>query len=229
MQTGRLRRCVSWKIRLFSGYLACYQWPSLTVMKPPTPRNEARRLKVLWQYDVLDTVPEEMFDDLTDLAANICHAPISMISLVDDDRQWFKSSRGLNERETHRDLSFCAHAICQPGLFVVGNAARDSRFKRNPLVTGSAGVRFYAGAPLVTPDGHALGTLCVLDTVPRKLSVSQQRALGLLARVVMNLLELRSHSRELARLKSDGRTTRGARARRRPAGARAKRPSRRRA
>jgi len=197
-------------------------------MKPPIPRNETRRLKVLWQYDVLDTVPEEMFDDLTDLAASICRAPISMISLVDDERQWFKSSRGVDEREMHRNISFCAHAICQPGLFIVSDATRDSRFKRNPLVTGSSGVRFYAGAPLVTPDGHALGTLCVLDTAPRKLTASEQRALTLLARVVMNLLELRSHSRELARLKSDGHTSRRTGGRRRSTTSRTKRPTRRR-
>jgi GAF domain-containing protein len=171
-------------------------------MKPPVPPNESRRLKVLWQYDVLDTVPEEMFDDLTELAASICSAPISLISLVDEKRQWFKSSRGVDVDEMERDISFCGHAICQPDLFIVSNAIKDARFKRNPLVTGEPKIRFYAGAPLVTPDGHALGTLCVLDRKPRKLSLSQQRALTLLARVVMTQLELRRHSLELARLKA---------------------------
>jgi GAF domain-containing protein len=172
-------------------------------MKPPRPTNERKRLKVLWQYEVLDTVPEAMFDDLTELAACICGAPISLISLVDEDRQWFKSRRGVSVQETHRDVSFCAHAICQPDLFIVNDATKDARFRKNPMVTDSPKIRFYAGAPLVTPDGYALGTLCVLDSVPRKLDARQQRALSLLARVVMTQLELRRHSRELARIREE--------------------------
>jgi GAF domain-containing protein len=167
-------------------------------MSAPTPKNETRRLKVLWQYDLLDTVPEAVFDDLTDLAANICDAPIALISLVDEDRQWFKAKRGITLNETSRDISFCAHAIMQNGLFIVPDASKDERFKNNPLVTCEPKIRFYAGAPLVTPDGHALGTLCVLDKVPRELRPEQQQALRVLARHVMTQLELRRHTRELA-------------------------------
>lgn len=173
-------------------------------MSAPKPKNEARRLKILWQYDVLDTVPEEVFDDLTDLAANICGAPIALISLVDEDRQWFKSKIGITIAETSRDVSFCAHAILGDGLFIVPDAAQDDRFKNLPLVTGPQKIRFYAGAPLVSPDGHALGTLCVLDNQPRVLDDSQQQALIVLARHVVSQLELRRHSRELAAARENG-------------------------
>jgi GAF domain-containing protein len=171
-------------------------------MTAPVPKNETKRLKVLWQYDVLDTVPEEIFDDLTELAARICEAPIALISLVDEDRQWFKAKVGVKASETSRDASFCAHAILQDGLFIVPDAAKDDRFKSNPLVTGELNVRFYAGAPLVTPDGHALGTLCVLDKVPRELRPEQKEALRLLAHHVMTQLELRRHAKELARARA---------------------------
>jgi len=161
----------------------------------PKPSNESRRLKVLWQYEVLDTVPEEMFDDLTELAASVCEAPIALVSLVDEDRQWFKSAKGVNLQETDRNISFCAHAICQPGLFIIPDARKDLRFKNNPLVVGEPKVRFYAGSPLITPDGYALGTICVLDTKPRTLSSSQNRALQLLSRVVVSQLELRRRAK----------------------------------
>lgn len=170
-------------------------------MELPRPSNERKRLKVLWQYEVLDTVPEEMFDDLTELAAAICEAPIALISLVDEDRQWFKSSVGLSVRETSRENSFCAHAICQPDLFIIADARQDQRFAKNPMVASGPRIRFYAGAPLVTPDGHALGTLCVIDKVARQLSDEQRHALRILARVVMTQLELRRHSNELSALK----------------------------
>jgi len=177
-------------------------------MNAPVPRNEARRLKVLWQYDVLDTVPEEVFDDLTELAARICEAPIALISLVDENRQWFKSKIGLTPTETSREISFCAHAIMQDGLFIIPDATKDERFAQNPLVTSGARIRFYAGAPLITPDGHALGTLCVIDKVPRQLRPEQQQALRVLARHVMSQLELRHRARELADAHKARETTR---------------------
>ena len=169
----------------------------------PIPRNEVRRLKVLWQYDVLDTVPEEVFDDLTDIAAHICEAPVALISLVDENRQWFKSRVGVSLQETSRDISVCAHAILSDELLVISDATKDARFRDNPVVTGPLKIRFYAGAPLITPDGHALGTLCVLDKKPRKLRVAQLKALRVLARHVVSQLELRRHARELAEARVD--------------------------
>ena len=177
-------------------------------MSVPVPPNEKKRLKILWQYDVLDTVPEEIFDDLTELAARICEAPIALISLVDEDRQWFKSTVGIAVRETSRDISFCAHALLHQGLFIITDATKDPRFANNPLVSSAPGIRFYAGAPLITPDGHALGTLCVIDHLPRQLRPEQQQALLVLSRLVMTQLELRRHSRELAATqKAHGETT----------------------
>jgi GAF domain-containing protein len=159
--------------------------------------NEARRLKVLWQYDVLDTVPEEVFDDLTELAARICEAPIALISLIDEDRQWFKAKVGVTVNETSRDISFCSHAIKQHDLFIIPDATQDARFANNPLVISDPKIRFYAGAPLITPDGYALGSLCVIDQVPRELRADQKQALRVLARHVMTQLELRRHAKEL--------------------------------
>ena len=167
-------------------------------MKPPVIANEKQRLNVLWQYDVLDTVPEEVFDDLTELAARICEAPIAMITLVDESRQWFKSKVGVTVKETSRDISFCGHAIAQSDLFIVPDATKDQRFEHNPLVISDPKIRFYAGAPLITPDGYPLGTLCVIDKVPRELRPDQKSALRTLARHVMTQLELRRRSHELA-------------------------------
>ena len=172
-------------------------------MQAPTPKNEMRRLEVLWQYDVLDTVPEEVFDELADLAALICEAPIALISLVDEDRQWFKARVGTTLKETSRDISFCAHAILGAEVLIVPDATKDDRFKRNPLVTEKPKIRFYAGAPLITPDGHALGSLCVMDKVPRTLRPQQEQALQTLARHVMTQLELRRHAKELQKTKSE--------------------------
>src|SRR6476619_1002627 len=118
-------------------------------MNAPIPKNEKKRLRILWQYDILDTVPEEVFDDLTELAARICEAPIALITLVDEDRQWFKSKVGISVNETARDISFCAHALCQSDLFIIADASKDARFAKNPLVTSSPKIRFYAGARLV--------------------------------------------------------------------------------
>ncbi|MGN6552539.1 MAG: GAF domain-containing protein [Verrucomicrobiota bacterium] len=168
--------------------------------------SEKKRLKVLWQYDVLDTVPEEMFDDLTELAARLCEAPIALISLIDEKRQWFKSKVGISVSETSRDLSFCAHAIQQEGLFIIPDTTQDKRFSSNPLVTSDPKIRFYAGAPLITPDGYALGTLCVIDQVPRTLRPEQEQALRILARHVMTQLELRRHGKELALAKKARKT-----------------------
>ena len=172
-------------------------------MTAPIPQNEKKRLKVLWQYEVLDTVPEEVFDDLTELAARICEAPIALISLVDEKRQWFKSKVGVTVSETSRDLSFCAYAITQSDLFIVPDATQDKRFANNPLVTSDPKIRFYAGAPLITPAGHALGTLCVIDKVPRELRLEQKEALRILAHHVVSQLELRRRSCELVDVRGE--------------------------
>ena len=169
----------------------------MNTMPAPIPENEKKRLKVLWQYEVLDTVPEEVFDDLTELAARICEAPIALISLVDEKRQWFKAKVGVSLSETSRDISFCAYAITQSDLFIVPDATQDKRFANNPMVTSEPKIRFYAGAPLITPDGHALGTLCVINKVPRELRPDQKQALRILARHVVSQLELRRRLREL--------------------------------
>lgn len=169
-------------------------------MKTTLLPDEPQRLESLRQYAVLDTPAEAAFDDLTELAAHICEAPIALISLIDENRQWFKSKVGLDASETSRDVAFCAHAIHQPDLFIVPDATLDERFADNPLVTGEPRIRFYAGAPLLTPDGHALGTLCVIDYQPRELRPDQQRALRVLSRNVMGQLELRRRALETASL-----------------------------
>ncbi len=169
-------------------------------MKQPNlePIGEQKRMAALRQYNLLDTLPEQSLDDLTSLAAHICEAPISMISLIDDKRQWFKSRIGnIGATETARDISFCGHAILQNDLFMVPDAFTDERFHDNPLVTGDPHVRFYAGAQLATPEGHNLGMLCVIDHVPRQLNQSQQDALRILSRQVMAQLELRRQTHEL--------------------------------
>jgi GAF domain-containing protein len=154
-------------------------------MSQPIPENESERLNTLRGYQILDTHPEDRFDDLTRLAASICRTPISLISLVDEDRQWFKSKIGVEMCQTSREEAFCAHAIMSPELFVVPDASHDPRFAANPLVLGKLHIRFYAGAPLTAPNGHHLGALCVIDRVPRKLSREQLESLRILSRQVM--------------------------------------------
>jgi GAF domain-containing protein len=161
--------------------------------------DEAARLAALRSYRILDTEAEQSFDDLTLLASQICGAPIAAISLIDDHRQWFKSRVGLEITEAPRDVAFCVHAITQRSMLVVPDALADERFRDNPLVTGEPHVRFYAGAPLVTPDGHALGTLCIVDRVPRTLSDHERQALDALRRQVEAQLELRRNLQELKR------------------------------
>lgn len=168
-------------------------------MRAPLPKNEQRRLLALRRFHILDTLPEQSFDDLAQLAKLICNTSMALITLIDDDRQWFKSCLGLEGTETPRDLAFCAHAIINPEqLLIVEDATQDVRFADHPAVTGEPYIRFYAGAPLVTDEGDALGTLCVVDTEPRQLTRLQLDTLRLLARQVMQLLQLRA-TNELVR------------------------------
>jgi len=162
----------------------------------PPSSDEAARLEALKRYGILDTPSDDILDGLTQIAADLCEAPIALVSLIDPDRQWFKSRVGVEHQETSRDIAFCSHAIQNPdALMEVEDASKDSRFHDNPLVTGDPNIRFYAGNPLVTPDGFALGTLCVIDDKPRKLSESQRNGLINLSKVVIRLLDERYQSR----------------------------------
>ena len=162
--------------------------------------SEEARLKALYRYDILDTPYEEAFDSITRLIARICDAPIAVINLIDRDRQWFKSEIGLGVRETPLDVSICAHALLQPGLFVVPDTTQDERFQTNPLVMGDPLLRFYAGALLESSDGLPLGTLCVLDYKPRELTETQRDTLILLAQQVMTQIELRAQFHQVEEL-----------------------------
>jgi signal transduction histidine kinase len=165
--------------------------PSADHPAAPAPSAERHRLATLHRYQILDTAREAAFDDITRLAALICGTPMALVSLVDQDRQWFKSELGLGVSETPIGSSICAHAIQQDGLFVVPDTLADARFVHNPLVTSDPNLRFYAGAPLRTADGVPLGTVCVLDSQPRALSAEQAEALQALARQTMAQIELR--------------------------------------
>ena len=168
-------------------------------MTAPLPENEQERLEALTRYQILDTPPEDVYDDIARLAAHFCETPIAAITFLDAERQWFKSTVGVEVQETGREIAFCAHTILQRGLLVVPDARRDSRFVDNPFVTGEPYVRFYASVPLINAEGYALGSLCVADTQPRTLSAEQQDALQTLARQAMAQLELAHGTQEQKR------------------------------
>jgi len=162
----------------------------------PPSHNEAARLEALKRYEILDSPSDTVLDGLTQVAADLCETPIALVSLVDPNRQWFKSSTGLAAKETPRDMAFCTHAMQFPdALMEIEDASLDERFHDNPLVTGEPYIRFYAGKPLVTPDGFALGTLCVIDDKPRKLTRSQRNGLVRLSGIVQDLFNERYHAR----------------------------------
>lgn len=168
------------------------------MMSVPQPVNEIDRLDVLRQYHILDTPAEEVFDSLTRLASYICGAPVALVTLIDAHRQWIKSKVGLDVEETSRDVAFCAHTILQSEVMVVPDALEDDRFADNPFVVSDPNIRFYAGTPLLTPEGHALGSLCVIDYVPRDLSPEQLDALRILGEQVVSQLDLRRNVALLA-------------------------------
>jgi GAF domain-containing protein len=164
----------------------------------PLPPDESQRLAALRRYELLDSTSEPSYDEIVALAAQLCGAPIALVSLVDEHRQWFKAKVGIAAAETPRDAAFCAHTILGDEPMVVEDARADARFADNPLVTGDPGIRFYAGAPLRTADGHALGALCVIDRQPRTLTPLQRGALATLARQVVAHAELRLAAAMLA-------------------------------
>ena len=169
--------------------------------KPDIPENEAERINALEEYHILDTLPEIEFDDITKIASQICQTPISLISLVDTNRQWFKSHHGLGTTETPRDVAFCAHAINNSNeIFIVPDSRKDERFFDNPLVTGNPHVVFYAGVPLISPDGFALGILCVVDDKPKVLNAQQLDLLKSLANQVISLFELHKKNMQLSKM-----------------------------
>ncbi len=168
------------------------------------PINETERISSLYEYNLLDSLPEKEYDDITRIAANICGMPIALITLVDNERQWFKSQIGIAVSETHRDDAFCAHAILKPEeLFIVSDTKKDERFHDNPYVIGSPFVGFYAGVPLVNETGMPLGTLCVLDNKPNSITNDQKETLKALARQVISYFEISKKNAQLARQKAE--------------------------
>jgi two-component system NtrC family sensor kinase len=157
----------------------------------PMPAPDQDRVAALQKYAILDTEPERAFDDLTLLASHVCKTPIALISLVDEDRQWFKSKIGIDASETPRDIAFCSTAIQQSEVMVIPDTLQDERFRDNPMVVAEPKIRFYAGAPLINEEGYALGTLCVVDRAPREFAPEQKEALQALGRLVLAQLEFR--------------------------------------
>lgn len=179
----------------------------MTLAKPAF--DEDARLAALAAYRIMDTPPERAFDDAALVAATLCSTPIALVSLVDDERQWFKARYGLGAVQTPREQSFCAHTLGDRQTLIVDDTHADARFRDNPLVVGAPHIRFYAGAPLVNDDGHALGTLCVIDRAPRQPTAAQVRALEALARLVVDALEQRRQGAELASALEQARVLRG--------------------
>ena len=173
-------------------------------MSIPFPENEVKRLEALRSYEILDTPPDQLLDDITQLAAHVCDVPLALITFIDSDRQWFKSRVGLAITEVAREYSFCTHAILDPDkVMIVSDALTDARFSSNPLVTGATQIRFYSGLPLVTADGYSIGTLCVFDHITRKLTADQLATLHALRRHVISELELRRSANQLKRMTAD--------------------------
>ena len=158
---------------------------------PIMSTNDAARVAALQKYAILDSEPEQAFDDLTLLASYVCKTPIALISLIDENRQWFKSKVGISATETSRDIAFCSTAIQHSEVFVIPDTLQDERFRTNPFVVSEPHIRFYAGAPLINEDGYALGTLCVIDRTPRELGSDQESALKALSRLVLAQMEFR--------------------------------------
>lgn len=167
------------------------------MLKAPIKTNEKERLQALHEYAILDTPPSLNLDEITMIASYICNTPISLISLIDKDRQWFKSKVGLDASQTPRDVSFCGHAIYENEVFIIEDPRKDKRFKDNPLVTEQPNVTFYAGAQLVTPSGYKIGTLCVIDTKPNKLDKKQIEILKALSNQVVSIFELQKQNKKI--------------------------------
>ena len=178
-------------------------------MPAPLPTNETKRLDALRRYQILDTPPEQAFDDFAVLASIVCQTPIALMTLVDSDRQWFKARFGLDTPETPREHAFCSYTILGDEVLVVEDATLDARFADNPLVTGVPHIRFYAGSPLIDGAGNVLGSLCVIDKIPRRLTSEQGKALQALTRQVIAQLELRRTAADLAGALTDIKTLRG--------------------